>query len=76
MNKSNLTEYRAELMGIAAIGVLLTHSGSFVNWNGIMKHIVIYGGLGVYFFMFLSAIGLFYSISSRGGTLLDFTKEE
>lgn len=60
-----LLEYRAELMGVGALGVLLTHSNGIVNWPSFFQPVVNYGGLGVYIFMFLSGIGMWFSLNSR-----------
>ena len=64
--KSNISEYRIELMGIGALGVLLTHSSRIIDWPSSIQHFVSYGGLGVYFFTFLSGVGLYYSLKNRG----------
>ena len=64
--KSNISEYRIELMGIGALGVLLTHSSGIIDWPSSIQHFVSYGGLGVYFFTFLSGVGLYYSLKNRG----------
>ena len=63
--KSNLSKYRSELMGGGALGVLIVHSNSIINYSGFIGKIVSYGGLGVYMFMFLSSIGLYYSLNSK-----------
>mgnify|MGYP001049521727 CR=1 FL=1 len=66
MNVS-LTKYRQQLMGIAAIGVLLVHSTQIIALPTFLSKIFSYGGIGVYIFVFLSAIGLYMSLSRRGG---------
>ena len=59
-------KYRTQIMGIATIGVLLVHSNDIVTWPGYIEFIFGYGGIGVYIFVFLSAIGLYNSLKSRG----------
>lgn len=67
-NKSEklINQYRTQLMGIATIGVLLVHSKNVVQWPRLFNNFCSYGGTGVYIFVFLSAIGLYYSLQ-RGG---------
>lgn len=65
-HESHLIKYRGELMGIGAIGVLVTHASEFVNCPGLIEKAITYGGLGVYFFMFLSGVGLYYSMGKHG----------
>ena len=71
--KSALGKHRFELMGIGALGVLLVHSLGFVPWPGPVRYVVNYGGLGVYFFLFLSGVGLYHSLISRG---TDYSKRD
>lgn len=61
-----INRYRSQLMGVAALGVVLVHSIDIVHWNSIIENIVGYGGVGVYIFVYLSAIGLFISLKTRG----------
>lgn len=64
--ESFLAKYRTELKGLGALGVLAVHSLRIVPWPGSLEYVVNYGGLGVYIFMFLSGIGMYYSLVSRG----------
>ncbi|WP_419169418.1 acyltransferase family protein [Negativibacillus massiliensis] len=68
MNKldEGVGKYRTQIMGIAALGVILTHSRDIVKYPAIISSIFGYGGIGVYIFVFLSAIGLYHSLKSRG----------
>lgn len=54
-------------MGIATLGVLCVHSESVVVLPKVISKLFSYGGIGVYIFVFLSAIGLYYSLSSHEG---------
>lgn len=72
-----IAKFRSQIMGIAAIGVLLVHSGKIVGWSPVIKKLFGYGGIGVYVFVFLSAVGLYNSLKSSGGgtASLNSTKE-
>lgn len=62
-----IRRYRTQVMGIAAIGVLLVHSNSTVEWHPMLRKLFGFGGTGVYIFVFLSATGLYHSLIIRGG---------
>lgn len=64
---NRIKDYRSQIMGIAAIGVLLVHSNEIVNWPSVVSKAFGFGGTGVYIFVFLSAIGLCNSLKIRGG---------
>lgn len=64
---SRLKECRSQIMGIAAIGVLMVHSNEIVEWPSVVSKAFGFGGTGVYIFVFLSAIGLYNSLKVRGG---------
>lgn len=64
---NRIKDYRSQIMGIAAIGVLLVHSNEIVNWPSVVSKAFGFGGTGVYIFVFLSAIGLYNSLKIRGG---------
>ena len=48
------------------MGVLCVHSIGIVNWNPVLKKMFGYGGIGVYMFVFLSAVGLYSSVKWGG----------
>lgn len=54
-------------MGIATLGILLVHSKDIIILPRIIWVLSGYGGIGVYIFVFLSSIGLYNSLKSRGG---------
>lgn len=60
-----INRFRPQIMGIATIGVVLVHSVDVITWPVILNKIFGFGGIGVYTFVFLSAIGLFGSLSAR-----------
>lgn len=62
-----LSEYRTQLMGIAALMVMLCHAPAYgVHMSGTMAKLVASGGLGVEIFLFLSGIGCWYSLQKHG----------
>lgn len=65
MSKSPINTYRTELMGIGAIGILCVHSCQVIEWPSLIWKVFSYGGVGVYLFMFLSGIGLYYSLNKE-----------
>lgn len=54
MNDLSINKYRKQLMGIAAIGVLLVHSRNIIVLPKSVSELFSYGGIGVYIFVFLS----------------------
>lgn len=60
----NLLKYRTQLMGIAMLSVFLSHSTGG-NWMPkYIYNIAPHGAIGVDVFLFLSAMGLTYSITN------------
>lgn len=65
-NLSLFSKYRTEIMGIAAIMIIIGHAeGNGVLMPWMMTKIIIQGGLGVDIFLFLSGMGLYYSLTSH-----------
>ena len=63
INLGDLSRYRTELMGIATIMILLCHAQPFgVHLPTILNKIFTYGNQGVDIFLFLSGMGLYYSL--------------
>ncbi len=65
---SNLTEYRTQLMGICAIGVILCHAVMPVNGVVLPWLVELFfslGNQGVDVFFFLSGIGMYYSLQKN-----------
>ena len=74
MNK--LSKYRSELFGIATIGIVLNHYQYFaIGIPRIIATALSYGGSGVYIFVLLSGLGLYYSLSSPNKSLSSFYKK-
>lgn len=64
LNLGLISSYRTELMGISAILVLVVHAnGNDVLLPDCIQSIFNYGQLGVDMFLFLSGLGMYYSLS-------------
>lgn len=73
---SLISKYRAELMGLATLGILVCHCPA----NGVMmpqslKYLMYCGKIGVALFMFLSGFGLYYSLSKNRDSLINWYKK-
>lgn len=67
-----LSKWRTELMGISAIMILICHApGNGIEMPTFMKYALVQGQIGVDVFLFLSGMGLWYSLSK-----LEITQEE
>ena len=63
---SDLSTYRTQLMGIATLMVIICHANAYhVQLPRLVVSIFTWGNLGVDIFLFLSGIGLYYSLSKR-----------
>lgn len=73
MNKyfqlSKISEYRTELMGMSAILILICHSVAYIEMPRILHYVLSLGNIGVDLFLFLSGMGMWFSLtkSLRGG---------
>lgn len=72
--KREISNKRTQIMGIASLGIILVHSIDIVAWSPNLEKLFGFGGTGVYIFVFLSAIGLFHSLKSRGKNKSEFYK--
>ena len=61
---SLISKYRAHLMGIATLGILLCHCPAHVAMPKILAYCMFIGQTGNALFMWLSGFGLLYSLSS------------
>jgi peptidoglycan/LPS O-acetylase OafA/YrhL len=61
-------------MGLSIIWVMFFHSSYAVGTYPIISKIKGYGNMGVDFFLLLSAIGLFYSMTKKGSVLAFYKK--
>lgn len=72
INKFNIryfSKYRTELMGISALLILFCHSIAYIKMPNILYYIISFGNIGVDFFLFLSGIGIWYSLSKRNNKI-------
>lgn len=64
LNFSDLSTYRTQLMGIAASMIIIGHANAYqVLMPSILSSICSHFALGVDIFLFLSGLGLYYSLS-------------
>ena len=61
--------YRGELMGLSAIFILICHSIAYVDMPKVLFYALSFGNVGVDLFLFLSGMGLWYSLRKRQVTL-------
>ena len=64
-------KFRPEIFGFATLMILICHAVSIVPLPNNISIIVSYGGMGVNIFLFMSGIGLYYSLK-RNGNIIDF----
>ena len=65
-NLSDLSTYRTQMMGIATLMIIICHScASKVIMPSFLAYLFRFGNIGVDIFLFLSGIGLYYSLSKN-----------
>lgn len=72
-----ISEYRTELMGLSAIMILICHAaGNDLAMPHYLRLLIAQGQIGVDIFLFLSGMGLYYSLFkvARGGNPLVYKK--
>ena len=76
LDLSLFSKYRSELMGVATLLIILCHMPAHgVAMPSIVSSVIIYGGLGCDIFLFLSGMGMWYSLRKNetaglGGAIL------
>ena len=76
LNLSCYTLYRAEFMGIAAIMIILCHATpNLILLPSIVLKVLNIGNYGVDIFMFISGLGMFYSLQNNIGSIKDWYKK-
>lgn len=65
----DISRYRGELMGLSAIFILICHSIAYVDMPKVLFYALSFGNVGVDLFLFLSGMGLWYSLRKRKVTL-------
>lgn len=67
-NLNLISKYRAELMGVSTLLILICHAaGNDVLMPRWLMYLVAQGQVGVDIFLFLSGMGLYYSLNQSGG---------
>lgn len=67
-NLNKISQHRQELMGFSAILILICHAvGNGVKMPTALSTVLNFGNIGVDMFLFLSGMGLFYSLQSKWG---------
>ena len=74
MDFSLISKFRSELMGVAAIGILICHAGANKVALGPLLPIFNMGQLGNALFFMLSGFGLFFSLKKTGNNALSILK--
>lgn len=74
IKKNSLTAYRSELFEIATLMIVLCHSVSIVPFPDTLATLISYGTMGVNIFLFLSGVGLYYSMKNNGDCLEFYKK--
>lgn len=69
-----ISEERGALMGLSIIWIMFFHSYYAVGRFQIISNLKRHGNMGVDFFLFLSAIGLFYSLTANNNVLKFYKK--
>ncbi len=70
MNLKVISEHRTELMGLATLMIIVCHGpANGVQMPPLAEKVVRWGGLGVDVFLFLSGIGMFFSLQKKHNLL-------
>ena len=67
MHLGGLSRYRTELMGLSAVLILVCHVYAYVELPGVMRDMLSLCNIGVDLFLFLSGMGIWYSLSNKKG---------
>ncbi len=66
-NLSLLSDYRTEIMGFAALCIILCHANvAGVSMPAPIHYLLGLGNVGVDIFLFVSGLGMYYSLAKRG----------
>ena len=61
----DLSRYRTELMGFSALLILICHSTAYIDMPSIVVYALSVANIGVDLFLFLSGMGMWYSMQRR-----------
>ena len=77
---NSISKNRQCLLGVATVCILLCHSivgSSPIAASPVLRHVLNYGNIGVDIFLFVSGVGMYYSLHSLllngGGIYLGIT---
>ena len=66
MNLKEISTHRAELMGLATLMIIVCHGpANGVQMPALVEKVVRWGGIGVDVFLFLSGVGMFFSLQKK-----------
>ena len=69
-----ISKYRGELLGVATLMIVITHSIAIINFPPMIEKILGLLTTGVNVFLFLSGIGLYYSLTYKNDKILFYKK--
>lgn len=69
MNFYNISKYRSELMGLATILIIICHSPAHVQMPAMLEKFLRWCGIGVDIFLFLSGVGMYFSLKKSNFAL-------
>ena len=73
---SLISDYRAQLMGLATLGIIICHCpANNVLMPKVLEYTMFTGKIGVALFFFLSGFGLFYSLSKNTNSIVSWYKK-
>ncbi len=76
INLRFLSKYRTQLMGIAALLIIICHAPSYgVELPHYIRILFVWGNVGVDIFLFLSGLGCFYSLGKFSGNKLKWVEK-
>lgn len=71
VNLGDLSRYRTELMGLSALLILICHSTAYIDMPSIVVYALSVANIGVDLFLFLSGMGMWYSLQKLHVTFCD-----
>ena len=72
--KVEISKYRGELLGAATLMIIITHSIAIINFPSMIEKILGLLTTGVNVFLFLSGIGLYWSLTYKNDKILFYKK--
>ena len=76
LNLSVYSKYRTQIMGLAAIMIIVCHIRGFdLSHVPLLEKLLWFGNYGVEFFLFVSGIGMYYSLTKKDVSILQWYKK-